>query len=356
MAIAQTGLETLRGAVEVTEGVGTAPTRFLYAPVGSVSLEHKVESSEDTRAWAKFEPTADILPEIQDIAFVLDGVQGDYETFGWWLTSLAATGAPIPATVETTAFTREFDPSQTISIVNLTTGVTSLNLEFGTNDFAATRVWKMPGMVCEEITINMRKRASGVDNGVTWGGRWRSATKPTTSATFSGSLTDVARTLILGQQFKAYIDTTEGNLGTTNDKEVVEAEFHFLRPAMFHDGADGTDSHTEMLRPEQWTSEFSYIRKFDSVAEYDLYIGTAFAKTQRALRMEFIGAIVGDTAATNTFQLNFIGKYIDMDAVPLRRDGIWYQEFNLKGTYEATQGASWNIFTQNDVAAAYTAT
>jgi hypothetical protein len=355
MADGYQGLETARGALEATEGSADTPTRLLYLPAGSVSIEHKVEQSEDSRGWAKFDMTADIFPEIQDVALVVSGAQAGYEDFGWWLSLYAASGSGSPTVVDTSAQRRIFAPSQTDSDVGAN-GVRSANIEFAPTNLASTRVWQMPGLVGEELTVQFRKRASGTDNGVTWSGRFRTASKPTFATAFNGSLSDYGRHIALGQQFAGFIDANAAGLGGTADANITEAEFSFTRTAQFHDGADGSDAHTSMHRPDGWASELTFTRKFADITEYDHYIGTAFAKGLRAVRLETTGRVVGGTTEPERIQLNFIGKYVDNGAVPVRVDGMWYQEFSMQGLYDATQGASWQFVTVNDVTAAYTTT
>jgi len=351
MATGSQAVESVRASIETAEGAATAPTRLLYVPQGSVSVQHKVEQSRGVYAWAKFDATHDIYPEIQDLTLVIDNINGTYQDIGFWLSGIARAGSAVPSTVDTSAYSRTVTPVQTSSVV--ATDIDSFNIEWSSTDFAGTRVWKMPGMVIEDLTINMRKRASGTDTGVTFSLRFRSASKPTFGTAFTSSLSDRAQTLILGQQFAAFVDSTASGLGSTADGNIIESTFHFAVPAVFHDGAIASDAHTSMHRPSPWTSELSIVRKFSDLTEYTAYVGTSFVKTLRAIRLQFEGAIVGGVDAKNTFRLDFVGKHREMSDSPVRRDGLWYQSFDLDGVYDATVLASFKLFTQNSVSASY---
>ena len=357
MADAFVSLESARGVLEATEGAGGTPSRLLDLPPGSLRIEHNVAEVESRRGWAKVDDIADLFPEIEDVALVIENAQGDWDTLGWYLSLMAASGSGTPTTVDTSAYSRTFTPHTSDRSVGAA-GVRSGYIEASPSNFAATNVWKMKGLIPEEMTVQMRKAAQGSDSGVTWGGRFRTASAPTTTAAFTGSPSDLTPDLILGQQMVAFVDDTYGGIGSTNDPEIVEATLRYTDPAVFHDGgaSPASAAHTSMHRPGPRRAELSFIRKFSDMTEYDKYTGSSFVKGLRAVRIEFEGKVVGATTAKQTFQLDFVGKYTGPRGSNEERNGLIYAQHTLLGLYDSGITAPFEIFLQNGVSVAHTTT
>jgi hypothetical protein len=352
MAHALVNLETLRGAYGATEGTATTPTRLLYIPKGGgVTITQTVETVRDERAWAKGDHVANIYPGMQDVTVRLSNVPLSFEDAGWWFGAFAATGGETPSTVDTSAYSRTFTPSQTDFLFGAT-GVRDLHLQFSTTDLVGTVGWSVPGLMGEELELTFKKRASGTDTGVMMSATFRTPKAATQITSFTGSLSDRTQTLALGQQLKAYVDTT--TIATTADPNITEATLRVSRPASFHDGMDNTALHTSMHRAQGWTTQLSLLRKFSDKTEVDAYIGANFAKTLRKVRIIAEGALVGASTALNTIRADFYGKHVDQgDFGGVLVDGIWYQRFTLDGMYDGTSLSSYILNTINNVATAY---
>ena len=351
MATGLRSLGSLRGAVESAEGDSTTPTRLLPILPESISIAPTLGSIEDRREWAKgFDGLADVYPGIEDWTVTLSGLQCSFEDAGWWWTAFMKSGSAAPTTVDTSAYSRTFTPNQSSSVVG--TGVESLHLQYSATDLIGTVGWSIPGLVGQDLALHFRKRASGTDTGVTMDITLRTASAATLITAFTGSLSDRAQTLALGQQLSADIDSSASSLGTTADNNVTEADLTISRPAIFHDGMIAAATHTSMHRDMAETS-LSIVRKFSDLTEYNAWKGSNFSKTLRAVRIEALGAIVGAVSAKNTLRADWVGKWDDPGQIPELIDGLWYQRFSGQGIYDATVGGSVKLFTQNNVSAAY---
>lgn len=352
MATGSTNLEVLYGAIEVSEGTATTPTRKLYVgPGGGIDISgiQKYATIEDRRAWGKRTSLAAVYSGTEDSVLRITGAPVAYESIGWWLTALAPSGGVVPGTVDSSAYSRTFTPVETTTVNTYGTGFYTLNLEFSATDFASTKVWKMPAMRIINFTINFSKRASGGDTGLTFDAELQMTKGTATAATaFSTALADYTQTLAIGNQLAAYVDTT--TIGSTADTNVSAARFSLTNPVSFHDGMDGTQGHTSAHHSLQWTPMLTLTRKFSDLTELNAYV----AKTTRKVRIFSTGGIVGATTATNQFYLDFYGKPMDHRVVAA--DGMWYAEIDLEGIYDTTATTSWVAFLRNNVAAAYTAT
>jgi hypothetical protein len=353
MATGMIVTETLRGAIETTEGAATTPTRLLYIPKGGgITVRQAVETLRDERAWNKGDSLADVYPGMQDVVVRISNVRCSFEDAGWWWTAFAASGGVAGSVLDTTAYTRTWTPHQTDHTVGAN-GVRSLHLQFSTSDLISTVGWSIPGLVGEELELILKKRASGTDTGVTMNATFRTASAATQITAFTGSLSDRAQTMALGQQLKSYVDTS--TIGTTADPSITEATFRLSRPAAFHDGMDNTGVHTSMHRPQGWSASLTFLRKFSDKTEVDAYLGSSFTKTLRKVRIIAEGAVVGATTARNTIRLDFVGKHVEQGEFGGEYvDGIWYQRFGLEGVYDSALTASWQLYTINTVSTAYT--
>ena len=352
MATGLTALGTLRGAIEAAEGDSTVPTRLLYIPPDSLSITPTLENIEDRREWAKgFDSMANVYPGMEDWTISITGVPMSFEDAGWWWCAWAKSGSAAGAVIDTSGYERTWTPSQTSSVVGA--GVESLHLQYSSTDLIGTFGLSLPGLVGENLSLHFRKRASGTDTGLTMDMTFRTskAAVPITAFT-GGALSDRTQTFALGQQLKAYVDTTAGGLGGTGDTNITEFDLDINRPALFHDGMDGTGVHTSMHRGNAEITA-SFLRKFNDLIEYNAWKGATYAKTLRAIRVEATGAKVGAATALNTIRADFVGKAIDSGQFPERVDGMFYQRINLAGVYDATLGASAELYTLNSVSAAY---
>jgi len=349
-----TGLEalgSLRGAIEAAEGDATEPTRLLYIPPASISITQTKENIEDRRQWAKgFDGLVNVYPGMEDVTVTLTGVPMSFEDAGFWWCMWAKSGSAAGSVIDTSGYERTWTPSQTSSVVG--TGVESLHLQYGATDLLGTVGWSIPGLVGENLSLHFRKRASGTDTGVTMDMTFRTASAASQITAFDGSLSDRTQTMALGQQLLAYVDTTSGGLGGTADTSITEFDLNWNRPAIFHDGMDGTATHTTMHRGYAEVTG-SFLRQFSDKTELDAYIGTDDAKTLRAIRVEAVGGLVGSSTAYNTIRADVVGKLTDPGTIPELVDGLWYQRFGITGHYDATVGASSELYTLNDVSAAY---
>lgn len=357
MATGSLGLVTLRGALGASEGAATTPTRLLYPGLPeNVDLTgiQQFATIEDRRAWAKRDGLADVYNGIEDNTVVLNNVPWTFQDGPFYVCTLpgivsgAGTGAGTPTTVDTSAYSRTFTPSQSVTAVGATGGY-DLHLQAGHTDLISTVGWSIPGLRCSDYTLTFRKRASGTDTGVTWGGTWVTPKTATQITAFTGSLSDRAQTSAVGNNSKTYVDSTYANIGTTADANITEAVFHLAQVPSWHDGLDNTGLHTSLHFPAQWLSELTILRKFSDTTELAAWT----ARTLRAIRVINEGAIVGAVTAKNTVRLDFMGKAMEHSHEWV--DGILYARIRYEGTYDATLLSSWSIFTQNAISTAYTA-
>ncbi len=354
MATGSQTFESLRGAIESSEGAGTTPTRLLYVPQGGIELRQGKEPIRVELAWNKRDAVNDILSGIEDVSVAVTDVPISFQDLHWWLSMFDANGlSAAPVNSDTTAYTRTGAPSQTDSTVSAT-GVKSAHLQYSASDFIGTRGWSVPGLVGEELSVTFNKRASGADTGCRFSATFRTASQATAITAFTGSLSDRTQTWALGNLLASSIDTT--TIGSTADTNITTATFTLRVPAVFHDGMDGTAAHTTMHRPMPWETSLTYQRKFSNTTELDAYLGTTFGvKTLRKFYIQAVGPLAGASTVFNTVQFRFTGKYEEKDPAPVRVDGMWYENFTMRGVYDsATQVASWKFVTINNVATAAT--
>lgn len=354
MADYTVALEQLRGAIEASEGAGTTPTRILSTgPAGNIDASdvQKRETIEDRRAAGTRTSLRATYSGIESSMLRLSSIPVSYEETGWWLASLAPTGGGVPGTVDTSSYERTFTPVEGTATNTYGTGYYTLNLQYSSLDFAATRVEKIPAMAITALTLNFSKQASGTDTGLTLDLELTQTQGTVTAGTaFDGSLSATTPTLVLGNQLTAYIDSSYGSIGSTSDDQVMSASFNLVNPLTWHDGMDGTNAHTSGHWAQQWTPTMTITRRFSDLTELNAYV----AKTTRAVRLEAVGDVVGGSTATNIFRLDFVGKPTDHRRTQI--DGLYYAEIDLEAIYDSTLTTSWEAFVRNATAAAYTAT
>jgi hypothetical protein len=353
MATGSVALELLQGRIEISEGTAASTaTRILYVgPAGGIDPSgiQKRTIVEDRRAWGKRTGLAAVYSGIESNTLGITGIPISYEQIGWWLTLLAPSGGGVPGTVDTSAYTRTFTPVEGTAVNTFGTGYRTAYLEFSTLDFSSTLVQKMPAMRVSNITFNFNKRASGTDTGATMDLELMMGLGTATNGTaFSTALADATNTLVIGNQFTSYVDTT--TLGTTADNNVSQARFSLANPLSFHDGFDGTRGHTSAHHSQQWTPTMTVTRKFSDLTELNAYL----AGTTRKVRLAAEGGVVGAATATNQFRFDFVGSPMDHRRTEV--DGLVYAEIDLEGIYDSTLTTSWEAYLRNGVAAAYTAT
>ena len=170
----------------------------------------------------------------------------------------------------------------------------------------------------------------------------------TNGTAFSTAVADATNTLILGNQISTYVDTT--TIGSTADTNVTAARFTLTNPVSFHDGFDGVNGHTSAYFAQPWTPTLTLTRLFADMTEFNAYI----ARTNRKVRIQANGGVVGATTATNRFILDFYGSIMDHRQTEV--DGLIYAEIDLEGYYDSTFTTSWGAVVYNGVATAATAT
>ena len=355
MATGSTGLMTARAALGASEAAATTPTRLMYFGAPSnidTSGLQQFDTIEDRLAWAKADGLRNLYNGMENNTFRVSGVPASYEDFGFILATCPGVvsgstgqGANTPTTTDTSAYTRTFTPSQTVTDWGSTGGY-DMNLQVGMTDLIGTVGWSVPGLRLSEWALHFNRRASGTDTGLTYDATWMSHKAETDITSFTGSLSDRTQTLALGTQFKAYVDTS--SIGSTADTNIISADFTYSRPPTFHPGADGTGNYTSMHFPQQVTTHLTLTRKFSDKTELNAYT----AKTLRKVRLKCEGALIGSSTALNTIQLDFIGKIVDH--TPVEVDGLWYATIELDGMFDSSQTASWKVTTISTVSAAYT--
>lgn len=358
MATGTQGLLTLRGALGASEGAATTPTRFLYPGVpGNVDLSgiQQFETIEDRVAWAKREPMRSVYAGMESNQVVLSSVPASFEDAGYYMASIvgmdsgsSGKAANTPTTVDTSAYSRTFQSSQTSTTVGSGGGY-DMHLQVGTADLISTVGWSIPGLRCVDYSISFTKRGTGTDTGVTFGGTWVTPKTATQITSFTGSLSDRTQTLAVGQNNYAYVDSAAGSLGSTADTNIIRAMFQLTQNPAFHDGFDGTALPTSMHFPEQWTSMLTITRKFSDTTELAAWL----ARTTRAVRVENVGALIGGVSAKNTIRVDFVGKPTS-HVHTWEQNGILYANIGLQGIYDSTLGASWKLTTISTASSAYT--
>ena len=355
MATGSTGLMTARAALGATEAAATTPTRLMYFGAPSnidTSGLQQFDTIEDRLAWAKADGLRNLYNGMENNTFRVSSVPASYEDFGFILATCPGVvsgstgeGANTPTTTDTSAYTRTFTPSQTVTAWGSTGGY-DMNLQVGMTDLIGTVGWSVPGLRLSEWALHFNRRASGGDTGLTYDATWMTHKAETDITAFTGSLSDRTQTLALGTQFKAYVDTS--SIGSTADTNIISADFTYSRPPTFHPGADGTGNYTSMHFPNQVATHLTLTRKFSDKTELNAYT----AKTLRKVRLKCEGALIGWATALNTIQLDFIGKIVGHTGVDV--DGLYYATIELDGLYDSSQTASWKVTTISTVSAAYT--
>ena len=352
MATGLSAQGSARMAIEVAEGDATTPTRLMYFPPGSLSIQQTIETIEDRREWSKgFDSTADVMPGMEDVTVTVTGVPLSFEDAGFLWCGLAKSGSAAGAVIDTTGYERTWTPSQTSSVVG--TGIESFHLEYSTGDLIGTVGWSIPGLILQDLALHFRRRASGTDTGVTMDATFRSASGATQITAYTGSLADRTQSYALGQQVTAYVDDSVGGIGNTVDGDINELDLTVSRPVIFHDGmAAAANTHTSAHLGVAETS-MTWLRRFSDKTELDKYIGAAFVRGRRVVRVEAVGALVGSSTAFNTIRADFFGKITDDGSIPELVDSMWYQRFSLTGLYDSTLTASVVLYTLNSVSVAY---
>lgn len=354
MATGTQVLTTLRAALGASEGATTTPTRLLYPGLPeNVDLSgiQQFTTIEDRVAWAKRDQVRALYNGVEDNTVALSNVPASFEDLGFYLSTIpgiisgAGSAAGTPTTTDTSAYTRVFLPSQTVTAYGATGGY-DMHLQVGEADLISTVGWSIPGLRCTDFTLNMKKRASGTDTGLTFSGTWQTPKTATQITAFTGSLSDRTQTLPTGNVGKTWLDTTTS--GSTADPAITEATFHVGNPPSWHDGLDATSLHTSMHFAQPMSSDLTITRKFGDTTELATYL----ARTTRKFRFKAEGALIGAVSALNTIQLDFIGQIVTHQRTWV--DGILYATINLMGIYDATLLASYKFTTISTVSAAYT--
>lgn len=355
MATGSLVLNTARAALGATEGAATTPTRLLYIPAEGIDLTgiQQFATIEDRPGWNKRDQLRALYNGIEDNAVVLSNVPASYEDFGFYLSTIpgmesdtAGEAANTPTTTDTSAYTRTFLPDQTAVGGASSANGYDMHLQVGPTDLTSTVNWSIPGLRCTDLTVNFKKRASGTDTGVTFGGTWQTPKTATQITSLTGSLSDRTQTLPTGNVVKTYVDTT--TIGTTADPNITEATFHVANPPAFHDGLDNSAVHTSMHFPNPQASDLTIIRKFSDTTELAVYL----TRTVRKVRIIAEGALIGAATAKNTISLDFYGAIASHTHTWI--DGLLYASIMLQGVYDSTNTAAWKMTTISTVSAAYT--
>lgn len=354
MATGSQVLNSVRVALGASEGAATTPTRYLYIPSDGIDLSgiQKFETIEDRPGWNKRDQLRNLYNGIESNRIVFNNVPASYEDLGFILATIpgivsgAGQGAGTPTTTDTSAYTRVFLPSQTVTAWGATGGY-DMHVQVGPTDLTSTVNWSIPGLRCTDLTVTFKKRSSGTDTGILWSGTWETPKTATQITTLTGSPTDRTQTLPTGNVLKSYVDTS--TIGTTADAEVTEAVWHIANPPSFHPGMDNTGLMTSMHFPSAWATELTLLRKFSDTTELAAYV----ARTLRKVRIIAEGAVIGAATAKNTIQLDFIGKPGDYTH-EWAENGLLYARIPLMGVYDSTQLASYKLTTISTVSGAYT--
>jgi hypothetical protein len=354
VATGSQALLTARAALGATEGASTTPTRLMYLGtaenIDTTGLQ-QFETIEDRLAWAKADGLRNIYAGIENNTFSVSNVPLSFEDTGFLLCTVpgmvsgAGAGAGTPTTTDTSAYTRAFVPSQTVTTYGATGGY-DMHLQIGTTDFISTVGWSIPGLKLTDFTMTFNKRATGTDTGCLFSGTWQTPKACTDITAFTGSLSDRTQTHPIGNTNKTYLDTSTS--GTTADPEITTAVFHWARQPSFHDGMDDTGLHTSMHFPGHVTTDLTITRKFSDKTELNAYV----AKTLRKFRLLNEGALIGATTALNTVRVDFIGKITGHQ--PTWVDGMLYATITYSGMYDSTLLSSWSAQTISTTSAAYT--
>lgn len=353
MATGSLVLNATRAALGATEGASTTPTRLLYVPSDSIDLSgiQQFDTIEDRPGWNKRDQLRSLYNGIENNQVTFTNVPASYEDLGFYLSTIvgivssSGKGAGTPTTTDTSAYTRAFTPSQTVTAYGATGGY-DMHLQVGPTDLTSTVNWSIPGLRCTDFTLMFKKRSSGTDTGVTWSGTWQTPKTATQITALTGSLSDRTQTLPTGNVAKTYVDTTD--IGTTADAAITEATFHVANPPSFHDGLDDTALHTSMHFPNPMATDLTIVRKFGDTTELAAYL----ARTTRKIRVLVEGALIGASTALNTIQLDFIGKPMSHSHTWV--DGLLYASIAFAGIYDSTLTASYSITTISTVSGAYT--
>lgn len=355
MATGSQVLNAARAALGASEGAATTPTRYLYVPSDALDLSglQQRQTIEDRPGWNRRDQLRALYNGIEDNTVAITGMPVSYEDLGFYLSTVpgivsgSGQGAGTPTTTDTSAYTRAFLASQTVTTVGAGGGY-DLHLQAGPTDLTSTVNWSVPGLRCTDLTLAFKKRASGTDSGAMLSGTWQTPKAATQITSLTGSPADRTQTLPTGNVVKAFVDSS--TLGSTADPEVTEATLQVTCQPAFHDGQDATGLHTSMHFPNPMASQMTLVRKFSDTTELAAYL----ARTRRRIRILLEGAVIGATTAKNTIQVDFVGDPSTHQMTWV--DGMLYASIVYLGVWDSTLAASWKVTTISTVSAAYTTT
>jgi hypothetical protein len=328
-------LEYLAGAIETTRGtVINTMTRKLYPANGSVTLTQEVGTVIPQESWGNYAPNRRAYQGLERVGLTVAG-DWTYTDGPYWLNTAVA---PLLSGVlsDTTAYTWTQTPT------GATDTLKSLSIETGTADLVSVVGWRVPGLVCNDLSITFRKASiGGTETGCTFTAGFMTASGATQITSFTGALSD--RTLIsaIGTTNLAYINTTGSAHGTTADLLVREATFTLNNGYVYRDAFDGTNHAASLAKSGPRTATLTFQRYFDTKTELDAYV----AKTSRRVQLIVTGALAGAATALNTLKLNFTG--VPTAHTEAEVDGVWAANITLTSIYDSALSAEFQFVSIN---------
>lgn len=306
-------LASARAGLESTIGTPVTPTRLLYHK--KADFNQDVGTIMPSEAWANFTPFRRAYAGLERTGF---GFTGDAtpEQIIFWM-NLAIDAEASGSVTDTSAYTWVFLP------VHTSDALKSATFEFGFTDLLSVVGWRLPGCFVNKFKLTWTKPVDGEETGVMYEAEVMSAYGATQITAFTGALSDVAMTSLVGNGTKTYMNGTGSAFGTTADTRINQATFEVDNGYVYRDGFDGTNHAIEIVRTKPRQSKMTIQRYFNDKTELDAYI----AKTTRRLRVLNEGAVVGATTAKNTLQLDFAGVPEVHDQASV--DGLIYANIGL---------------------------
>lgn len=266
-------LYSLRGALESARGTNLTPTRLLYVNTFTPLQEIGTIRPEEQRA--SYVPSFRAYPGIERDSLELGG-DFQFDQGAFWLN--LALDAVASGTGAGSDKTYAFVPNLTADDLK------SATLQYGyTDGIGASK----PALELGYCMIDTYRLSWRKDQPLMWSASILSPEGATQISAFTGALSDTTQVTALAKDLSIFIDTT--TLGSTQDSNIVEADWEWRNHLVRFESLNGTSVGTSLDRPaaRDWTLTLK--RKYVNDTERDLYI----TKGERKVRLRNLGPALG---------------------------------------------------------------
>lgn len=320
--------QSARGALEATRGVDLTPTRLIYGE--TITLENDVATIRPEEQRNSYEGFYSAAAGPERNALIIAG-RASYDDLIWHANHFfkgVASGVGAGA-----------DKTWTFVPSNSTDDVKTSTIQLGWADtIATTPAVKLNYCMGDTFNLHFEKNDDGA---ATFSSRFLSAKALTQITAFTGALSDRTTVPVSCNNTVAYIDTA--TIGTTQDLNVVSADFNLnLQPVPFYT-LDGTTAARDVYRPKHRLWSATIVRQYATATEFTAYQ----AKTIRKIRVRTTGPVLG--GSNYKVDLDLYGvwtgrRYADID-------GITTEELTFEPVFDTTTSSSCSLVVVNASAA-----